>query len=553
MSTGYDTIFAAQLLDEQQPGSLLNQASMRLGVEDWGKGNQQFGIDADVDDLLELLDRPGKGGLGHWYGNESLGWYCARDTGYTHLLYEKTKSELVADQAQARIMKHLMLPGIDAFSRIERNGIHIHWDLLDKRDAELVARIEDLTAEIFRDHVNEEFAEEWREKLAKRQKKDAVPKPMLQNDGFLRDWIFLDERGLQLNPVAYTATKKEPKVDEKSLSQLDHPAVELVKLEKKARKGRQFFASWREWQGTDGRLHPYFNLTGTVTGRRSCQNPNLQQVPRDAFMRTVLGAPEGKVFIEVDFAQMEVRLAAWEAGCQPMIDLFNRGDDPYMGLAREVTGKAEVSGEERQRAKASVLGFLYGMLAKSFRAYAKDMYDVDFTEQEAEDYRDGFFTLYPEFVQWHERRKRQVNQTGSSISLLGRKRHLDDIYSIKNTTQWKAERQAINSPIQGFGGDWTLAAAIELDEMMLAGDLDGVMIVGDIHDAMLFEIDEDVWRERARVIMQVMERPRIITETFKLEPPLKIVAEGSVGHSWKAGNEFLLDEVDTVEVADWAA
>ena len=84
-----------------------------------------------------------------------------------------------------------------------------------------------------------------------------------------------------------------PQVDEATLKLYDHPELSVLHDLRRASKFASFFEQWETWIGDDGRLHASFNLTGTVTGRRSCSNPNLQQVPRDRLVRSVIGAPPG--------------------------------------------------------------------------------------------------------------------------------------------------------------------------------------------------------------------------------------------------------------------
>lgn len=576
---GYDTMVAGHLLDEQRPMNLLDMASTELKVEDWGKGNQQFGL-MPGDDLVGLLARnnrtkagtipKGKQFLGDMWGPDALGTYCAIDVGYTHMLYEEQRKHFRAEQGVAKLLKHLVLPGLDAFQRVEDNGIYVFMDKLRSTREEFRERSDYIRRLLKDEHVSrfllashEDRVEqahktrtEWvlNEETGKKERvKTVVPlgptgKSIFDNPTFLREWLFGRESdgGLGMVPYRFTEKTGEPQTDDEALSAMDHPAAKLLQELRSCKKAIDFFDSWEEWLGTDGRLHPYFNLTGTVTGRRSCNNPNLMQVPRKKEIRTCLGARPGYVFLEVDFSQIEVRLAAWAAGETNMIQLFNEGGDIYAYVGAQLAGyenvsihitKNEVDPEDRRKAKAVVLGYLYGMSAKGFKEYARSQYDVIFTDAESEAHRNTFFRLFPNLLRYHYKQQQLAARDLRVTSLTGRIRHLLDILSDKKFEHGRAERQAINSPIQGLGGDWILASIVSLMPML---DEDEALIIGDIHDAVLFELRADTWARNAEQIMMTMEAPPIMREEFSIVPPLRMMAEGKVGRAWGDGFEFNL-------------
>lgn len=553
----FDTMVAAHLIDEQQSMTLLSQGSTHLGVNNWGKGNQFFGTrEGEPHDILarnaeeRSLKSTGRrkkataaadhSDLGDLWGEEGLGYYCAKDTAYTHMLYEQQRDTLRSDPPAARLAKNLSLPGTQAFAAVEDNGIWVDWARVERTTAEALARIDQLQTELMH-HVG----------------KDMRSAADFGSDSFLRRWIYgsMEDGGLALLPRDFTPTGM-PKVDEATLAALEHPALTILKEVKSLSKMLDYFEQWRVWVGDDGRLHPYFNMTGADTGRRSCQNPPLQQIPRPVKgrpnVRSCLGAPPGRIFLEVDFSQLEVRLSAWMAGEETMLSIFARGGDIYRATAALVLGKPEeeVTGEERQKAKAYVLGFIYGMGAAGFVRYAKKTYGLDFSLEEARRWRDLFFATYPGLVRWHERMRKLAARDHKVTSVAGRSRHLSNILSPNDYERSEAERQAINSPIQGLGADWTLASIVELLTLLPSTEL----IVGDIHDAVLFELTEETWKESAAIIFRVMESPTIMA-ALGVDPPVKLLAEGKVGRAWGEGVEFTwtgtekLPSLETVALA----
>src|SRR5262249_16750132 len=145
-------------------------------------------------------------------------------------------------------------------------------------------------------------------------------------------------------------------------------AAVLLKWRKWNKYLTTYLKPWAKWADESWAIHPSYKLFGTVTGRLSCTDPNFQQVPREPFITGILGAREGDVFVEADYSQVELRIAAMLAHEKRMIRMFNEGADLHMNTAVEVTGKTPetIQKEERKKAKAVNFGFLYGMFPEKF-------------------------------------------------------------------------------------------------------------------------------------------------------------------------------------------
>ena len=511
----FDTMVAAHSLNEELPLNLLNVAGSELGVDNWGKGIQYFGNDGHPPSAL--------------WGEDGMLSYCVRDTAYTHMVYERQVKKLATRQASAKLLKNLILPGMEAILQMQLNGIWVDPEKVAVNLKELSLLEKSLNEEVM-SYIPEEFRE-----LAD-----------LGNDHFLRKWLFgPSPEGLSLRPISYTEKTKIPQVNEAVLRQLDHPATESLVELKKTTKLIQFFTQWQDFIDNDNRMHPYFNLTGTVTGRRSCDGPNLQQVPRDSRLRSCLGAPEGWTFIEVDYSMVEVRLAAWFANEETLLDIFAKGGDAYKRIASLIMKIpiAEVTKQQRQEAKAIVLGFQYGMGANKFGEYAKDTFGVKFTLEQSKEFRKLFFDTFPGLVRWHEKTKAYVKKNHRIESPIGRNRNLIRVLSSDSYMQWKATAQGINSGIQGLGGDLTLNAMNELNKIM---PLEEGLLVGDIHDAVLFQVRKDVAEKWALKIVSVMENP-VILEKYGIIPPVKLTANVKIGQYWSEGIEYTVKEGVLVE------
>ena len=186
----------------------------------------------------------------------------------------------------------------------------------------------------------------------------------------------------------------------------------------------------------------------------------------------------------------------------------------------------------RHKGKVTILpqcnfGFLYGMMAKTFVQYAKN-YGLDLTQEESEKIREDFFKAYPRLLVWHEECKEFARQHGYIESPIGRKRWFDNINSRDFRKRSADERQAINSPVQGFGSDLCTSA---LADIVFSKELDHTRfnVLGSVHDAILFEIRDDYVDELVPKLKYMMEHPSIIEG---MEVPIPLVADVEVSQSW---------------------
>ena len=172
-------------------------------------------------------------------------------------------------------------------------------------------------------------------------------------------------------------------------------------------------------------------------------------------------------------------------------------------------------------------GFLYGMVAKTFIAYAKG-YGLDLTQEDSEKIRADFFNAYPTLLTWHEECKDYARTYGYIKSPIGRKRWFKNIHSNNFALRSADERQAINSPVQGFGSDLCTSA---LADIVFSEELDHSRfnVLGSVHDAILFEIRDDYVDELVPVLKEMMENPSILEG---LEKPIPIIADVEVSQCW---------------------
>lgn len=302
---------------------------------------------------------------------------------------------------------------------------------------------------------------------------------------------------------------------------------------RKAVKRLEFLNSWMDCQTPEHTVHTTYNVGRVVTGRLSSNSPNVQQIEY-ALKPGFIPRP-GYLIADLDYSQIELRVAAHVAQCEPMIEAYRQGRDLHRILAADVAGisEEEVSGDQRQRGKAGNFGFLYGMSAAGFMTYALDSYDVLFTAEEAEEVRTTFFTTWDGLAQWHQRVINIARRDGQITSPIGRVRRVPHIWDGNDYMASEAERQAINSPVQGFASD-----LMQMSAASIHGNLPGfsrvpdVHIVGTVHDSIVVEVPEDDWqRATARCMRRMLDLDPVLKRLgCSLTVPLAV--EASVGSRW---------------------
>lgn len=489
----FDTMVAHHLLDENMPHGLKPLAIMYLGADLYSR---------DIA-YERIMQTP----------LPELAEYNGKDTDYTLRLYHLFRAQLIEQPKLARIFRFISMPAVNALVEVEARGFPVDVRRLKERHAKILdamAYLDAQMAEYVPPHLRK--GRNWRP------------------SNFLRHFLF---QQLGLPMVALTGKSKVAKVDEDVLVALRnyHPAMPMLLAWRKYDKWRGYTAKWIELVKLKGeaRLHPSYNVIGTVTGRLSS---NFQQVPRDPFMRGIFGAEPGWQLIEADFSQIELRVAAMLSGDDTMVQAYRAGDDLHMLMAMAITMKSreQVTKEERSRAKPVNFGFLFGMGWKRFILYALKEYGVVVSENEAQRYRATFFERFPRLVFWHEKQRRLVEALGYVESPIGRRRRLPDIHSTDKEVAAEAGRQAINSPVQGFASDLCLMA-MGLLEGHEALDGTKLRMLGQLHDSIIFEVTDDYAEEAAKIIKAVMETLPI-RPTFGFDIPVPVIADVAVVKHW---------------------
>jgi DNA polymerase-1 len=303
--------------------------------------------------------------------------------------------------------------------------------------------------------------------------------------------------------------KGEKSVDQLTLSGITNSRIVPVLLERRSvSKGAgTYLSSWMELSSTDGRLHPSINSLKAATGRFSMSDPSLQNVP--ASLREYILADLGHVLVTADFSSVEMRIGAGYAGDAGLIADFVNGIDPYKLIAWATyhphdPDDSNVTKAERQRAKAILLGRMYGRSAKSLA------YQEDISEEEAQGVMDFIYARYPNLSRFSKSLEQSVK--------MGLTRHtLPSGRAVVVDPTWA--RKAMNYLVQGTGRELMVDAGFRLCD---AGYRDQLWI--SIHDEWIVQVPED----RAEATAQHMAE--VMSTTFRGVP---IVAEAHVlGAKW---------------------
>ena len=272
-----------------------------------------------------------------------------------------------------------------------------------------------------------------------------------------------------------------------------------------------------------GKIHTTYNQTVTATGRLSSSNPNLQNLPirseRGQLIREAVIPDDGCVFLSADYSQIELRLMAHFSQDPHLVEAFRSGKDVHAATAAKIFNVPleQVTKEQRRQAKTANFGIIYGISAFGLAQ------QLDCSRSEAKALIDGYFAAFPGVIDYIDRQKELARQQGYAITLFGRKRYLPDILSHNATVRSFAERNAVNSPIQGTAADIIKMAMVTIHRRLKEEGLRAQMIM-QVHDELNFNVPQcEV--ERVRDIV-VSEMQNVVHLTVPL------IADCGIGTNW---------------------
>jgi len=527
----WDTTVSSQLVDTEARTRLKIRAARDFGIEEWDDFDLGTPGAAERVDLIQL------------------GEYAARDTYYTWKIEQEHRDQMFLtgdeepfdsdDIQMARLGKvatYVAMPTVRTLTKVEQRGflLDVDWVLakIEEMDALRLKACEDIlglygTAPApapAKDGVTTAATSKWFQGFVSQ----AI------EAGDLRVTARTDSGNAQWNKAVLIAQQRQ-----------GSPAADALLRHRDATKTLEFLRSWLELRDPNNVIHATYNVGFVKTGRLSSSNPNVQQI--SARLKPAFIPRPGHVLLDLDYSQVELRVAAFISRSAPMIEAFQRGDDLHRLLAAKIAGKApeDVTSMERKRAKAGNFGLLYGMSPGGFQSYAATAYDVSLTLAEAQAVHSAFFEMWDGMRQWHERSKRRAYERGYVTSPIGRTQWLSDLYSKSSFKASHAERNALNSPVQGFGSDLMQMAAASIMGTLPGYPLprvEGAHVVATVHDEICIEVPEDRWQEILVECKRRMEDVNTFLRPLDCQMDVPIVAGPSAGTRW--GVHDLHDEDD---------
>jgi len=482
---------------------LVNPASKNLGLKNlaWVRLAQQM---TPITDLIGT----GKGQLTmDQVPVVQAAPYACADVDMTRRLVDVLEAEL-AEKHLRSLFDEVEMPLIPALAAMEMAGVRLDVEQLERMSGELSTRLNELEARIqemvgYAINVN-----------STQQLSDA-----------LFQTLGLPSQGLRRTKTGHFSTAAG--VLERLRGK--HPVIDLILEQRELSKLRSTYvdALPRMVNSETRRLHTSYKQTGTVTGRISSSNPNLQNIPirRDLGrqVRRAFVAEPGWKLVAADYSQVELRVMAHISGDEGLLGAFARGEDIHASTAAAIMGVplADVTTEMRRVAKAVNFGLSYGQTAYGLAR------TTGLTQAEAEDFIKAYFERFPRVREYIDTTKALATRQGYVETLLGRRRYFPELQPGSKAThnvRQAAERMAINAPIQGTAADIINIATIHLHRALRERDLGARMIL-QVHDELVVEAPEGEVATVKPLVREIMET------AFELKAPLK--ADLTVGQNWE--------------------
>ena len=429
--------------------------------------------------------------------------YAAEDADITLQLHEKLWPELEKDQKLTKLFTDIEMPLAIVLAEMERTGVLVDAKQLNDYSNELAKQLIEIEAQL--------------QSLAGEKFNPASPKQIQA--------ILFDKHNL---PVLKKTPKGDPSTSEEVLSELanEYELPRMILFYRGLAKLKNTYTDKLPLMISpiDHRIHTNYNQIGTITGRLSSNDPNLQNIPvrneEGRRIRQAFIAPKGCKIISADYSQIELRIMAHLSQDESLLNAFAHDKDIHRVTAGEILGKAEseVTNEERRRAKAVNFGLIYGMSAFGLSK------QINIPRKEAQFYIDRYFERYPGVQQYMEQTRQLAAEQGYVETLSGRRLYLPKIRSTNGIEKRGAERAAINAPMQGTAADIIKTAMIKMSEWIKNQSEDNIKMVMQVHDELVFEVKDAFVEQYCTEIKKIMEN------CYQLSVPLKV--DVGIGNNW---------------------
>ncbi len=478
-----DTALMAYLLSPTDGSYALD----KLAVSYLGQELPAARLWQEKDAFAPLADQSqAEGAFAHWAAAVSV-------------LYQVLLPRL-KEEGMEPLLRELELPLCPVLAEMEQTGFLVDRKALEEFGHLLTARIDDAQAAIY-EMAGEQFNINSTQQLG----------------------VVLFEK-LGLPPVKKTKTGYSTSAEVLEKLRDRHPMIPRILEYRQLTKLRSTYVDGLgKVIAPDGRIHTRFQNTVTATGRLSSMEPNLQNIPvrteLGAEMRKMFLAPKGRVLVDADYSQIELRLLAHIADDGAMLEAFRSGADIHTATAAQVfrTAPEQVTPLQRRSAKAVNFGIVYGISPFSLSQ------DIGVTVAEAKDYMDRYFETYHGVRAYMDRVVEEARERGFVATLRGRRRYLPELKSSNFNMRAFGERVALNAPIQGTAADIIKEAMIRVRDALRERGYDARLVL-QVHDELIVEAAEDQ-AEQVRVLLE-----SVMEQVARLK--VDLLAEAAVGRTW---------------------
>ncbi len=482
----YDTMIYAWLQNPERTGK--NSYSLE------SLGEQILGLKG-----IEFSDIVEKGQTFADVPLEKAAPYGAEDADFTLKL---AQAQQKSDEGHLKDLFALEMKVLPILALMELTGIHLDTATLHAYNKELTEGIAAAEQSIYKE-VGHEF-------------NIASPKQL--------QTVLFEERGLKTGKKTKTGYSTDTSVLEELAFEDPVPKM-ILEYREMAKLKSTYVEALPKLVDDQGRIHTDFVQTGTATGRLSCRDPNLQNIPvrneAGRRIRSAFTAPEGKVLISADYSQIELVVLAHLSGDKNMSQSFIDGTDVHKATAALIYGVAPdaVTPEMRRTAKTINFGVIYGMSA--FRLAR----DLGISRTQAAQFIDNYFAQYSSVDAFIKDTIKKVEETGYVETLFGRRRPIMNINSRNKLEKSAAERIAVNTPVQGSAADIVKTAMLAVNEA-LAKTKSPARLLLQVHDELIFECPDD----QATIDATIALIKDKMENAVKLNVPLRVSIE--YGKNW---------------------
>ena len=387
-------------------------------------------------------------------------------------------------------------------TKMELTGIHLDTATLHAYNKELTEGIAAAEQSIYKE-VGHEF-------------NIASPKQL--------QTVLFEERGLKAGKKTKTGYSTDTSVLEELAFEDPVPRM-ILDYREMAKLKSTYVEALPKLVDDQGRIHTDFVQTGTATGRLSCRDPNLQNIPvrneAGRRIRSAFTAPEGKVLISADYSQIELVVLAHLSGDKNMSQSFIDGTDVHKATAALIYGVAPdaVTPEMRRTAKTINFGVIYGMSA--FRLAR----DLEISRTQASQFIENYFAQYSSVDSFIKDTIKKAEETGWVETLFGRRRPIMNINSRNKLEKAAAERIAVNTPVQGSAADIVKTAMLAVSDALKTSASPARLLL-QVHDELIFECPDD----KATIDTTIALIKDKMEIAVKLNVPLRVSIE--YGKNW---------------------